>query len=202
MTRFVISSITFCLLGLALLSAADKPPFRPGPAESYAHQSAGKITVGAKAFDKPEMVEEVFGKKVDLLRYGVEPVLVVVENKGRNALDLKTIEVSLVASDGRHTGAVGPEELFHLRKSKPRTTINSPLPFPTPKKKNPFNTPGLVTRSFTAKFVPPGDSASGFFYFEAKPEPGDRLYLNGIRDARTGEDILYFEFPLEQAQAQ
>ncbi len=197
MTRFVISSITFCLSGLVLLPAADKPAFRAGPAGSYAHQSASQITVGAKAFDKPGMVEEVFGKKVDLLRYGVEPVLVVIENRSRNALDMKSIEVSLVASDGRHASAVGPDQLFHLKKSKPRTTI-SPLPFPMPKKKNPFNTPELVTRAFSAKYIPPGDSADGFFYFEAKSEPGDRLYLNGMRDARSGQDILYFEFPLSQ----
>ena len=41
------------------------------------------------------------------------------------------------------------------------------------------------------------DSANGFFYFEARSEPGDKLYVNGMRDARSGQDILYFEFPLE-----
>lgn len=196
-TRFVLSSIAISTATLALVAAADKPPFHAGTADSYPHQTSAGITIGAKAFDKPEMVEDVFGKKVDLLKYGVLPVLVVVENKTANALDLKTIEVSLVASDGRHAGPVGPEELFHLKKSKPKTTV-SPLPFPMPTKKNPFNTPDLVTRSFTAKFIPPGDSANGFFYFEARPEPEDRLYVNGLRDARSGQDILYFEFPLQR----
>jgi hypothetical protein len=46
--------------------------------------------------------------------------------------------------------------------------------------------------------LPPGDSASGFFYFEAKSEAGDKLYLNGVRDARSGQELLYFEFPLAQ----
>jgi len=55
-----------------------------------------------------------------------------------------------------------------------------------------------VTRAFAAKMLPPGDSASGFFYFEARPEVGDKIYLNGLRDARSGEEILYFEFPLAQ----
>lgn len=194
-TRFVLSSIAILSAGFVPLKAAERPQFRPGPAESYAHQTSSGITVGAKAFDKPELVEEAFGKKLDLLKYGVLPVLVVVENKTRNALDLKAIEMNLVAADGRHAGSVGPDELFNLKKSKPKTNID-PIPFPHPKKKNPFNTPELVTQSFTAKFIPPGDSASGFFYFEAKPEPEDRVYINGLRDARTGQEILYFEFPL------
>ena len=188
----MISSITLCLL----LAASDKPPFRAAPADSYPHQKAGEITVGAKPYDKPEMIDDAFGK-VDLLKYGVVPVLVVIENRGKHPIDLKTIEVNLVASDGRKAPAVGPEELFNLKKqSKPKTTIN-PLPkIPMPAKKNPLLKPELVTRSFTAQVIPPGDTASGFFYFEAKSEPGDTLYLSGMRDARTQQEILYFEFPL------
>lgn len=29
------------------------------------------------------------------------------------------------------------------------------------------------------------------------PMQRNKLYLNGLRDARSGQDILYFEFPLE-----
>jgi hypothetical protein len=46
--------------------------------------------------------------------------------------------------------------------------------------------------------LPPGDSASGFFYFEARSEPSDKLYVNGMREARSGKEIMYFEFPLEE----
>ena len=70
----------------------------------------------------------------------------------------------------------------------------NPLPNPLPRKKNPLNAPQIVERAFAAKMLPPGDSTSGFFYFEAKPEPGDKLYLNGLRDTRSGQEILYFEF--------
>ena len=47
-----------------------------------------------------------------------------------------------------------------------------------------MNSPEIVMRSFAAKMLPPGDSASGFFYFEAKSETGDQLYVNGMREAR------------------
>ena len=56
----------------------------------------------------------------------------------------------------------------------------------------------ISTRAFSAKMLAPGDSASGFVYFEAKTEAGDKLYLDGMKDARSGQDLLYFEFPLEK----
>jgi hypothetical protein len=65
-----------------------------------------------------------------------------------------------------------------------------------PKRKNPLAAPEITDRAFGAKVIAPGDSASGFFYFEAKPESGDKLYVNGLRDARSGQDLLYFEFTL------
>ena len=196
--RFVISSITLGMLSLAVAAGADEP-FKPGPAESYAHQTSGPVTIGAKSYNKEDLTESAFGKKVDLLKYGVLPVLVVVENKGKEAVDLQNLEVRLVASDGRHAPAVGPEDLLHLGSPAKRPGIKQ-TPIPMPKKKNPMNSPEIVTRGFSAKMLPPGDSASGFFYFEAKSERGDKLYVNGMREARSGKDIMYFEFPLEGEQ--
>jgi hypothetical protein len=192
-TRFVISSIT--LVAIAAAGSNDKE-FRPGPASDYAHQSAERVTVGAKPYNTEDLTAEAFGKKTDLLRYGVLPVLVVIENKRDKAIDLRDLEVSLVATDGRHASAVNPEDIpflaKHGRKPPPVQT-----PIPLPKRGNPLNAPSIVMRAFSAKMLPPGDSANGFFYFEARSEPGDKLYLNGMRDARSGQDILYFEFPLE-----
>lgn len=194
--RFVISSITFGVLIPALLLGADEP-FKPGPAASYPHQTSGPVTVGARAYNKEELTESAFGKKVDLLKYGVLPVLVVVENKGKEAIDLQNVEVNLIASDGRHATAVTPDDLIHLGSPTKRPGIKQ-TPIPMPKKKNPMNSPEIVVRSFSARMLPPGDSASGFFYFEAKSEGGDKLYVNGMREARSGKDIMYFEFPLEE----
>lgn len=193
--RFVISSITLGILTLTTAFGADEA-FKPGPAASYAHQSSGPVTIGAKPYNKEELTEGVFGKKVDLLKYGVLPVLVVVENKGKEPVDLRYLDVNLVASDGRKASPVSPEDLFHLGASTKRPGIKQ-TPIPMPKKKNPMASPDLVVRSFTAKMLPPGDSASGFFYFEAQSERGDKLYVNGMRGARSGNDIMYIEFPIE-----
>lgn len=186
-----------CFVILSITSSFSAEDFRAGPAASYAHQAADQVTIGAKSFDKPELTEGAFGKKADVLKYGVLPVLVVIENKSKNSLNLENLEVNLVASDGRHATAVSPDELFHLGRPTKRPGIK-PTPIPLPKKKNPMESPELAARSFAAKMLPPGDIASGFFYFEAKSETGDKLYVNGIRQARSGQEMLYFEFPLDQ----
>lgn len=195
-TRFVISSITLLSLLAAAGGARTENGFHAGAASDYPHQNSDQVTIGAKAFATEELTAQAFGKKTDLLKYGVLPVLVVIENKRQKALDLRELEVSLVAGDGRHVNAVAPEDLYYLgKRAKPSVGPRPPIPLPA--KKNPMTAPQIVERAFAAKMLPPGDSASGFFYFEASFEPGDKIYLNGLRDARSGEDILYFEFPLE-----
>ena len=195
--RFVNLSIASGVVLLAVAFAGENRPFRAGQASEYAHQQSENVTVGAKPFTAEEAIGAAFGKKIDFPRYGVVPVLVVVENKRDKALDLRGLEVSLVATDGRHAAAVAPEDLISLATAGKHPSQNpARYPVPLPKKKNPFNTPEIVERAFSAKMLPPGDSASGFFYFEASPESGDKVYLNGMKDARSGEELLYFEFPL------
>ena len=196
---FVTSSIAIALSWAAVAPCSTDDSFRPAAADAYAHQSADQVTIGAKPFDNDDLVSQAFGKKVDLLKYGILPVLVVIENKRQNALDLRDVQVSLVASDGRHSTSVSPEEFASLGKQGKHPATMTPLPrIPLPKKGNPLNSPEIGARAFSPKMLPAGDSASGFFYFEAKSEPGDSLYVSGLRDARSREEILYFEFPFEK----
>ncbi len=196
--RYVIASIT--LVAMTGSAHDEQTPFRAKAAGEYAHQASESVTVGAKTFDTEELTAEAFGKKADLLKYGVLPVLVVIENKRERAIDIQNIQVELVATDGRHGQPVPPEEVIHLgeRGKKPPKVGGGPLPIPLPQKKNPLNNLQLVERSFSAKVVPANDSVSGFFYFEAKPEAGDSLYVTGVRDARTSKELLYYEFPLAE----
>jgi hypothetical protein len=195
--RFVILSISSAIVFGAALLARDDKRFQAGPAVNYPHQKSENVTVGAKPYNSDELVSSAFGKKIDFARYGVVPVLVVIENKREQALDLRTMEASLVAGDGRHAKAIGPEDLPFLGITGKAPSTNLPRsPVPLPKKKNPLTNAEITIRAFSAKVVPPGDSASGFLYFQAKAEEGDKLYLNGLRDARSGQELLYFEFPL------
>jgi len=193
----VILSIALGALWMAAGVAADKP-FQPGRATDYAHQTSDQVTIGAKSFDTEELTAEVFGKRADLLKYGIVPVLVVIENGRDKSVDLQDMQVSLVASDGRHVEAMNPDDIQFMAGKRKRPSVVNPLPrVPLPKKGNPFASPEVTERVFSAKMLPPRDSANGFFFFEARPEPGDKLYVTGIKDARSGEEILYFEFPLD-----
>jgi hypothetical protein len=198
-TRFVISSITFAAAMAAAMAmpGSSEKSFRAGPASSYAHQVSDQVMVGAKPYDNEALIAEAFGKKVNFLKYGVLPVLVVIENQHDQALDLRDLEVNLVSADGRHVPALDPADIFYVGSSAKRPS-QVPLPMPLPRKKNPLNAPEIVTRALSAKMLPPGDSANGFFYIEARSESGDKLYLNGLRDARSGAEVMYFEFTLAQ----
>jgi hypothetical protein len=199
--RVVILSITAAALGLVQASSTNEN-FRPGAASEYAHQSSEHVTVGAKVFDKPEEIGAIFGKKTDLLRYGVLPVLVVIENKRQKTIDLQNLEVTLVAADGRHVTSVDPGDVMSLGAQGKSGGGSSQIPLPVPihpKKKNRLNTPEIAGHAFAAKMLPPGESASGFYYFEAKSEQGDKMYLSGMKEMPSGQEILYFEFPLDRS---
>jgi len=199
-TRFLISSIAFAAALLLGAPWSDDKPFQAGKAGDYPHQLSEQVLVGAKAFDNADLTAAAFGKKTDLLKYGVLPVLVVIENKRDRAINLQDLEASLVAADGRHVVATSPDDIpfigadGHRRPKQPGTG----LPIPLPKKKNPLAGSEIPARAFAAKMLPPGDSTSGFFYFEAQSEVGDSIYLSGMKDARSGKEILYFEFPLKK----
>lgn len=195
----LISSIALAAGFAVLGSASNEQEFRPGPATEYAHQTAFGVTVGAKPFNTQTLTAQAFGKKTPLLKNGVLPVLLVVENKSKEALDLRGLKANLVGSNGRHIRSINPEDVQYIKKGNRRPSgAPSPLPFSLHRKKNGLTSPEILTRAFTAEFVSPGDSVSGFLYFEAQLQPGDRIYLDGIRDVRSGNELMYYEFPLQQ----
>ena len=44
--------------------------------------------------------------------------------------------------------------------------------------------------------LPPGQSASGFFYFQTGLQRGATIYLSGLAEAATGKELFFFEIPL------
>ena len=110
-TRFLLLSIALAAALLLGAPGSDDKPFQPGKAGDYAHQLSEQVLVGAKAFDNADLTTEAFGKKADLLKYGVLPVLVVIENKRDKSINLQDLEVSLVAADGRHVAATSPDDI-------------------------------------------------------------------------------------------
>jgi hypothetical protein len=187
------------LLSIAAASADDKDKarFAPGPASSYAgYQTMDKITIAAVPFLTEDQARTAFGK-VNPYRYGVLPVLLILENNTGKTLRLD-LQAEFVSDEGKHVDAVPASDVVYLGSSPQRPKMpGTGLPFPQKQKKGPLNTWEIEGRAFVAKMLPAGESAHGFFYFEAQHRAGAKLYLTGIKEAASGKEYFYFEVPLQ-----
>jgi hypothetical protein len=199
----VFSGVWIGLLSIAARAAyynnddKDKDRFSPGAASSYkGSQTTEKITIAAVPFVSEEEVRSAFGK-VNPNKYGVLPVLVILENGTGKALRL-SLQADYIAPDSKHVDATPASDVTFIGGSGKPPSIpgTNPLPFPRRAKKGPLNTWEIEGRGFTAKLLPLGEKVFGFFYFQTDYKPGSRLYLTGVSDASTGKEYLYFEVPL------
>jgi hypothetical protein len=194
--------VAIVLLSIATAAAADKDKSRfvPGPASSYpGHQTLDQITIAAVPFTTDEQARTAFDK-VNPYKYGVLPVLVILENGTGKALRLDLV-AELVDPEGRHIDATPAVNIAHLADSPkaPKLPGQNPLPFPPKReKKGPLNIWEIEGRAFAAKMLPEKDEAHGFFYFQTEYRRGSRLYINGLKDPATGKDYFYFEVPFEK----
>lgn len=194
-------ALIFLSIAAALAADKDNTRFAPGPASSYkGAQTLDKITIAAVPFVTEEQVKSAFGK-VNPNKYGVLPVLVVIENGTGKALRLDLM-TEYIDAEKQHVPALSIEDVknTNFAPKAPRMPGMNPLPFPLPSrgKKGPLNVWEIEGRAFAAKLLPPSESASGFFYFYSDHTPGSQLYLTGIKEAATGKDYFYFEVPVEK----
>src|ERR1700734_1912565 len=204
MRALLISLILFMavlFVGDATLAAdnnKDAAKFSPGPASSYAaKQTNDRVTVAVVAYDTEELAHTAFGK-LNPNQYGVLPILVIIQNDTDQALKLDKLQAEYTGVDGRSLEATPADEVQTLggtdRPNIPTTT--NPIS-KLHKHKNRLDVWEIDGRSFAAKLLPPHESAHGFFYFQTTHRPGSKFYLTGVKVAATGQDILYFEIPLE-----
>jgi hypothetical protein len=92
---------------------------------------------------------------------------------------------------------IPPAEVPFLEAPR-RPTFGGPqIPGLGRKKKNPLAGPEIEIRAFSAKMLPPGESAHGFFYFRTGHRSGSTLYISGLQEASTGKDLFFYEIPLD-----
>jgi hypothetical protein len=181
----------------ALPSDKDKEDkmFRASPAASYpAHQTSEKVTIGVKAYFDDEESKPVFGKH-NPYNYGVLPVLVVIQNDSGKTIKVSPLQAVWVMPDRDRVEATPPKDVRYLSPVKRPSPVQGPLP-KLVGHKNPLDTWEIEGRAFSAEVLPPGQSASGFFYFQTGYERGASLYLSGLREAESGKELLYFEIPV------
>ena len=167
--------------------------FTPGPAASYpSHQASEQITIGVKAYFDDEENKPIFGKK-NPYNYGVLPVLVVIQNDSSKTIRVSPLEVAWMGPNHNRTDATPAKDVRYLG------PIQQPDVTGRPKiisHKNPLDNWEIEGHAFSAVMLPPGQSASGFFYFQTGYQRGSSLYLSGLKEAQSGRELLYFEIPV------
>src|SRR5215471_4866793 len=206
----VVNTLTVTSIALfasfALANAADKEPrFAPGAAASYAtRQTNDKVTVAVVPYVSEEQVRSAFGK-VDPNRYGILPLLIVVQNDGGKTLRLDSMRVEYVRSDRTHVDATPAKDVPYLAGARQPRVENGPIPGQgthISKVKNPLANGVIGVRAFSAPMLPPGEQASGFFYFQTGNRLGAKVYITGIKEAGSDQDLFYFEIPLSNDGSQ
>lgn len=189
------------VLSIASAFAVDKKPlFSTEPAAAYpGHATQEKITIGVKPYNTDALAATAFGKVKPHSR-GILPVLVVIQNDTGKPLRLE-LKAEFVTADMEHLDAMTPDDVVRFEGIQKRPGMRpptAPIPIPRKVKKGPLNTPEIEGRAFNVKLLPPGESANGFFYFQASDIAGAHLYLTGIRDAASNQSYFYFEVPLDK----
>jgi hypothetical protein len=187
------------ILSIAAAWAADKEtPFKAQPAASYpAHQTSQQLTVAADPYTNPDKLKVAFGK-LDPNEYGVLPVLIVIQNDTGQTIRLSNMKVEYLGPNRERIEATPAKDVRYLRPPQRPNMI----PGPADKvkvlktKKNPLDAWEIEGRAFAAQMLPPGNAASGFFYFQTPLKPNATIYVSGMREAGTNKEILYFEIPL------
>jgi hypothetical protein len=187
------------LLSIAVAGAADKDKrFAPKPASSYpGHQTMSGVTIAAVPYTSEDQAKSAFDK-VNPYKYGILPILVVIKNDTGKALRLN-LQTQLVDIQNHQLDPMKPGDvvLFDGASNK-NWKVPQPSPIPLPHhNKGPLDTWEIEGRAFTAKLVPPDESAFGFVYFNSALRPESYLYVNGLADAASGKDYFSFEVPFE-----
>lgn len=186
------------LMSIAVASAADKEkPFRPNPADTYQNrQTIDKVTIAADPYDSGDKVKAAFGK-LEPYEHGVLPVLVVIQNDSDKAIRLDDLQIRFMTANRAKVEPTPADEVKYAQGPKRPTAIPGPGgKVVVLSKKSALNAPEIELRAFAGKMIPPGNSASGFFYFQTTIQPGASLYLSGLQEAGSGRELFYFEIPL------
>ena len=186
------------LMSIAAAFAADKDTaFHPPPAAALEHrQTNAQVTIGVDPYTSPDKAKTAFGK-LDPYQYGILPVLVVIQNDSDKTIRLEKLKAEYVGPNRDRVDATPAKDVRYLRGPDRPGVITGPGGKPKIlSKKNPLDAWEIEGRGFAAQMLPPGQSASGFLYFETGLQRGATIYLNGLAEAATGKELFYFEIPL------
>ena len=198
--KFLLSVLSIPAGSVLLRGQAKEGGFKPlAPGAYPSKQVIGKVTFAAVKYESDEETRAPFGK-VNPNEYGILPVLFLIRNEGLETLMLGGMEVYLQGPDRSRIEPTPARDLAFLRPVKrPNTGPGIPVPIPLPKKKNPLASLDFETRAFAARTLLRGETAHGFFYFQARYRRDSILYINGIREGN--HELFFAEIPLDAPPA-
>jgi hypothetical protein len=160
--------------------------------------ASDQVTIGADPFDTEAKTRTAFAK-LNPNDYGVLPVLVVIQNDTKTAIDTAHLQVQYKEPGARAVDNTPASDVKFLHDVRPPRYMNGPLggAVVMKGKKNPLDVWEIEGRAFAAKTILPGQAASGFFYFQAELKPGATIYIDGLAAATGAKQWLYFEIPLK-----
>src|SRR5438067_11745983 len=169
------------------------------PLTSYPHrQTSEKVTIAAEAMETDDQTRDAFGK-VNPYRYGILPVLIVMQNDSPNAIRVDRIKFVYTLPDRTRIEATPAQDVRFVHGAKQPKGIPGPTGGIKISRapKNPLAEWEIEGRAFTAKMIPPGHSASGFACFQVpQSSAAASVYISGLVDAVTGKELYYFEIPM------
>lgn len=183
---------------ISVVNGADKEKtqFEVKPATSYPHhQTSEKVTIAAQPFETDEETREAFGK-VNPFRYGILPVLVVIQNDSHDAVKVANMKLIYTLPDRSEVEATPAADVKFLHPRESGGVPNVGLPIKR-KSKSPLAEWEIEGRAFAAKMIPAGQSASGFVYFQLpQTSAAASIEISGLEDPVTGKELFYFEIPM------
>lgn len=161
-----------------------------------AKQTVSDVTVAVQPYRTDESAKKAFGK-VNPYEYGILPVLVMIRNDSKKTIRLSTMKPEYISPTRDRIEATPAGDVKYARAPKRPNMNPGPIPGIRLKGKNPLAAEEIESRGFTAQMLPPGESAHGFIYFQTGYQRGASFYLTGVQDASTGQDLFYFDIPME-----
>src|SRR6266542_4495030 len=116
--------LVLSITALSALAADKDKRFDPGLLSGFkAQQTNQKVTIAARVYESDEETKPAFGKN-NPYKYGVLPVLVMIQNGGSQALSVDRIKVEYVGIDRQHVEATPAADLRFIKGArKPNVAI-------------------------------------------------------------------------------
>ena len=178
---------------------ADKNQFKPEALESYANaQKVSGLTLAADAYHEADRAKLAFGSKAKPYEQGVLPVMLIIRNDSNRTVTLDGMRVEYQADRTRAEAIPAIEVPFVRSAQRPQLNSTGPIPgrVSVRRQKNPLNAQEIQDRAFAARMLPPGEMATGFLYFQTLYRENAILYITGIKDPATGQDLFFIEVPV------